>query len=254
MVKDVWRFSAVNKLSGQQCLPKNQGAFFVKNSRRISLKSFGDRLYRLLYSKSLEIGSNHRTMLKQLLVFQKVHSAFLFNRLVESKHIRYDRVCENIDGRLHVIQMDKIDCKILTILEQNARLPIKQIAQMVYMSSPAVSARIDSLEKRGIITGYMATVDHVKIGYHVTAFINLEMSPKKKTVFYPFISQCPNVMECHCVTGQYSMLIKVAFKSTVELDVFINQLQKFGNTSTQIVFSTSVNCRGVNLMANEEES
>lgn len=211
-------------------------------------------------------------MLKQLLVFQKVHSAFLcekvcnpiingvngpaflFNRLVESKHIRYDRVCENIDGRLHVIQMDKIDCKILTILEQNARLPIKQIAQMVYMSSPAVSARIDSLEKRGIITGYMATVDHVKIGYHVTAFINLEMSPKKKTVFYPFISQCPNVMECHCVTGQYSMLIKVAFKSTVELDVFINQLQKFGNTSTQIVFSTSVNCRGVNLMANEEES
>lgn len=149
--------------------------------------------------------------------------------------------------------MDKIDSKIITILEQNARLSIKQIAQMVYMSSPAVSARIDSLEKRGIITGYMATVDYIKVGYHVTAFINLEMSPKKKPVFYPFIAQCPNVLECHCVTGQYSMLIKVVFKSTAELDVFINQLQKFGNTSTQIVFSTSVNPKGIDLTANEEE-
>lgn len=149
--------------------------------------------------------------------------------------------------------MDKTDAKLITILQQDARASIKQIAQMVYLSSPAVSARIDSLEKRGVITGYMALVDYLKLGYHVTAFINLEMSPKKKPVFYPFIAQCPNVVECHCVTGQYSMLIKVIFRSTMELDTFINQLQKFGNTSTQIVFSTSVNLRGINLMENESE-
>ncbi|NBL00904.1 MAG: Lrp/AsnC family transcriptional regulator, partial [Erysipelotrichia bacterium] len=123
----------------------------------------------------------------------------------------------------------------------------------VYLSSPAVSARIESLEKQGIITGYMAVVDNIKLGYHITAFINLEMTPKQKPIFYPFISQCPNVLECNCVTGMYSMLIKVAFRSTIELDTFIGQLQKFGNTSTQIVFSTSVQPRGIDISGFDEQ-
>jgi Lrp/AsnC family transcriptional regulator, leucine-responsive regulatory protein len=141
--------------------------------------------------------------------------------------------------------VDSIDEKLITILQKNARLSLKQIAEMVYLSSPAVSARIDALEKQGVLTGYMATVDNLKLGFHITAFINLEMTPKQKPTFYPFIQQCPNVLECNCVTGMYSMLIKTAFRSTVELDGFIGQLQKFGNTSTQIVFSTSVQPRGV---------
>jgi len=146
--------------------------------------------------------------------------------------------------------MDNIDAKLITILQKNARLPLKQIAEMVYLSSPAVSARIESLEKQGIITGYMATVDQIKLDYHITAFINLEMTPKQKPEFYPFIRQCPNVLECNCVTGMYAMLIKVAFKSTVELDTFIGQLQRFGNTFTQIVFSTAVQPRGVDISHN----
>lgn len=142
--------------------------------------------------------------------------------------------------------MDKIDITLLSLLQKNARTPIKALAQAVFLSSPAISARIEKFEKLGIITGYMATVDPIKLGYHITAFINLEMTPRQKPEFYPFIRACPNVLECNCVTGFYSMLIKVAFPSTMELDTFIGQLQKFGNTSTQIVFSTSVQPRGVN--------
>ena len=115
------------------------------------------------------------------------------------------------------------------------------------MSSPAVSSRIERLEKEGYITGYQAEVDLLKLGYHITAFINLEITPKLKNTFYPFIESCPNVLECNCVTGSYSMLIKVAFPSTMELDSFIGQLQKFGNTSTQIVFSTAVKPRGIQI-------
>ena len=104
-----------------------------------------------------------------------------------------------------------------------------------------------TLEKMGIITGYHANVNLQKLGYHITAFINLAMDPDQKPVFYPFISACPNVIECNCVTGSYSMLIKVAYPSTQELDTFIGQLQKFGNTKTQIVFSTAVPHRGIGL-------
>ena len=53
------------------------------------------------------------------------------------------------------------------------------------------------------------------------------------------------------MTGQFSMLIKVAFKSTVELDQFIGRLQDYGRTSTQIVFSTPVGPRGIQIMESE---
>jgi Lrp/AsnC family leucine-responsive transcriptional regulator len=79
------------------------------------------------------------------------------------------------------------------------------------------------------------------------------MEPVLKSEFYPFIKNCPNVIECNCVTGMYSMLIKVAFPSTMELDMFIGKLQKYGKTSTQIVFSTAVEHRGINVNFIDEE-
>lgn len=148
--------------------------------------------------------------------------------------------------------MDKIDATLLSALQKNARTPIKLLTQKVFLSSPAISARIEKLEKQGIISGYHAIVDPTKLGYHISAFINLEMSPTQKPEFYPFIAACPNVIECNCVTGSYSMLIKVVYHSTVELDTFIGQLQKFGSTSTQIVFSTPVEPRGIDVMQSLE--
>lgn len=143
--------------------------------------------------------------------------------------------------------MDSIDRQILDMLQQNARTPLKTIAEKVFLSSPAVSTRIEHLEKQGIIKGYTAMIDKEQLGYHITAFINLEMEPIQKQDFYPWISEVPNVLECNCVTGSYSMLLKVAFPSTVDLDVFIGKLQQFGKTSTQIVFSTPVEHRGIKI-------
>lgn len=135
--------------------------------------------------------------------------------------------------------MDKIDYKLISLLQQNARMPLKQLAENVFLSSPATAARIERLEESGIISGYGVKINHKKLGYPITAFINLEVQPSQKAIFYPFISEHPNVLECNCVTGHYSMLIKVAFESTESLDIFIGQLQTFGSTQTQIVFSTA---------------
>jgi len=143
--------------------------------------------------------------------------------------------------------MDKIDLKLIELLQKNARYSLKHLAKEVFLSTPAVSARILKLEEAGIITGYHVQLDSMKLGYNIKAFINLEMTPKQKPEFYPFIAACPNVLECNCVTGKYSMLIKVAYHTTLELDTFIGQLQKFGNTETQIVFSTPVEHRGINV-------
>ena len=143
--------------------------------------------------------------------------------------------------------MDNVDRKIKKLLQENARMPLKAIAEAVYMSSPAVAARIERLEEAGILTGFHAFVDENRIGFPVKAFINLDMEPTQKSEFYPFIKSISNVLECDCVTGQYSMIIKVCYKDTTELDDFINDLQRFGKTSTQIVFSTSVEPRGISM-------
>ena len=141
--------------------------------------------------------------------------------------------------------LDTVDEKILTLMQSNARITIKDIAAQVYLSSPAVTARIERLEKIGVIGGYHAQVNASALGYRTKAFVNLDLDPVRKEEFYPFIRKEHNVVECNCITGEYSMLIEVEFFNTDELDDFINRLQQFGHTRTQIVFSTSVEHRGV---------
>jgi len=143
--------------------------------------------------------------------------------------------------------MDNIDRKLINLLQENARYSIKQLADRVYLSPPAITARIEKLEKEGIIKSSMIITDLKKLGYHITAFINLEIEPKQKKEFYPFVESVENVLECNCVTGVYSMLMKVAFPSTEELDKFIGKLQMFGRTQTQVVFCNSVPIRGMKL-------
>lgn len=153
--------------------------------------------------------------------------------------------------------IDPIDEKIIKLLQDNARISIKDIAAQVFLSSPAVTARIDRLERNGIIIGYHAQIDPEALGYRVKAFINLELEPAQKQEFYPFVRNMPNVVECNCVTGEYAMLIEVEFQNTVELDHFINELQHFGRTKTQIVFSTAVEHRNPpvrNLLEEEKDS
>lgn len=145
---------------------------------------------------------------------------------------------------------DPTDLKIIRLLMKDARMPVKEIAEEVYLSSPAVSARIRRLEKSGILKGYHASVSYSDLGYHIKAFINLEVSPKDKENFYPYIRNIPNVIECSCVTGDYSMLIEVIFRYTEELDHLINELQRFGRTKTLIAFSTSVEHRESQLLEN----
>ena len=142
-------------------------------------------------------------------------------------------------------EIDAIDRQIIDILQHDARLPVKTIADRVSLSSPTVSARIVRLQKEGVISGYMAVVNPEVFDYRIKAFINLEVEPTQKKEFYPYIASVPNVIECNCVTGDYAMLMEVLFKTTKELDQFIGQLQHFGRTKTQIVFSTNIDHRGI---------
>ena len=138
---------------------------------------------------------------------------------------------------------DEVDLQILNALRENARVSLKSLAEKTYLSSTAVAARIEKLEREGIIEGYYAKINPRAFGVSIKAFIHLELEPIQKQSFYPYIRSLENVVACDCVTGEYSMLLEVLFSSTIELDDFINELQHFGKTKTQIVFSSPVSHR-----------
>lgn len=142
-------------------------------------------------------------------------------------------------------KIDKTDRKILQMLQDNARISVKDIAEANFMSSPAVTNRIRRMESAGLIKNYHANIDYSELGYVVKAFINLEVKPEDKSDFYPFIEKIPNVVECDCVTGDYSMLIQAVYNRPEELDHLVNLLQQFGRTRTEIAFSTPIEHRPI---------
>ena len=134
--------------------------------------------------------------------------------------------------------MDAVDWTILSLLLENARMPLKQIASHVFLSAPAVASRIHKLEQEGIIIGYRAVLSQDKLGNKVVAYVHLTLQPELQKTFAGFIEKIPYVEECYHVTGPYSMLMKVCFPDIEQLDEFVAKVQKYGKTHTQIAFST----------------
>lgn len=75
-------------------------------------------------------------------------------------------------------KLDRTDIKLIKLLQDNARYSLKYLAEQVCLSTPAVSSRIDKLEKNGYIKGYTAVIDRNALGFSITAFINLEVPPE----------------------------------------------------------------------------
>lgn len=136
--------------------------------------------------------------------------------------------------------MDDLDRKILTLLAKNARMPVKEIAEQVSLTSPAVSSRIHKLETDGIISGYTVTLNRPADRMYVDALISLSVAPSKQDAFLELLQNSREVLQCYHVTGAYTFLVKVSCGSMAQLEHLILQFQKLGTTSTQIILSTPV--------------
>ena len=148
--------------------------------------------------------------------------------------------------------MDDLDRKILSLLAKNARMPVKEIAEQVALTSPAVSSRIHKLETDGIISGYTlgvkppgdrvaALLNRPADRVYVDALISLSVTPSHRDELVELMQNSKEVLQCYHVTGAYTFLIKVSCGSMPQLEHLILQFQKLGTTSTQIILSTPVN-------------
>ena len=133
---------------------------------------------------------------------------------------------------------DMLDKQILQLLQENGRITVKEIAQKISLTAPAVSERIKKLEKDGLIIGYTAIIDPEKIGRGIHALISVSVVPKDREEFVALIETEESVVFCHHVTGPYSYIIRVDAKAMPELERLITKFQKMGETNTQIILSS----------------
>ena len=131
--------------------------------------------------------------------------------------------------------MDTIDLKLLTQLYKNARTSLKDLADMVFLSSPATSARIEKLQKESVIKGFHADINFEELGADCVAFIRFAPNRSLPESFNEFIKKHPNIIECYCVAGEYTHIMKVAFKTPKDLFAFTNDLNRYGKTEVSIL-------------------
>jgi Lrp/AsnC family leucine-responsive transcriptional regulator len=138
--------------------------------------------------------------------------------------------------------LDQIDIRILALLQKHCKMPLAKIGQRVGLSAPAVIERIKKLEENGVIIGYAATLDARKLGCDITAFIGvLTSSPRGISDVEQKIEQRADVLECHHVTGSYTLLLKVRTADTTTLEELISHLRSIdgvARTETTVVLST----------------
>lgn len=142
--------------------------------------------------------------------------------------------------------LDSIDWKILTELQENARISFAELGRRVGLTTPAVIERVRKLEDAQIITGYRAEIDTAKVGLPILAFIRMSISGVDYSRIIEAVEKSKEVLECHRGTGGDSFIMKVAVSDVANLQDLIDKLTPYGITTTAIVLSSPVKSRVIN--------
>jgi len=137
--------------------------------------------------------------------------------------------------------MDEIDEKILKNLLVDARLSARQLSLKLGLSTVTVLSRIKKLEKEKIIKGYTSLLNHEKLGYDLTAVIEIIAKKDKLVQVEDELSGIENVCAVYDVTGNTDTMIIAKFKGRKDLSKFIKNLSAISNvenTITHVVLNT----------------
>ncbi len=140
--------------------------------------------------------------------------------------------------RLKTNKVDAIDWKILTILQENARLSFKEIGSMVNLTSPAVSERIKKMEEMEIITGYHASLNPDILGYQCRVIIRLSTSthwPNEKVK--DKLDSLPGIVNYWICIGEFDYIIEAIAPSLPEIEQLIMLFSQHGSTISSVVSS-----------------
>ena len=128
---------------------------------------------------------------------------------------------------------DQKDLAILKLLQENARITVKEISEKIHLSTTPVHERIKRMEESGIITQYATLVNHSKVkkGLTVICYVSLKEHGKKAGAkFIQTIKNLNEVIECFSISGEFDFMLKVVCENMNDYyDFHVNKLSEIEN-------------------------
>jgi DNA-binding Lrp family transcriptional regulator len=143
-------------------------------------------------------------------------------------------------------ELDDLDARLLLLLTDEPRLGVLECSRRLGVARGTVQARLDRLERRGILTGFPPALDLAAMGYGLTAFAVLEIAQGRRTEVAERLAAIDEVCEVHATTGQGDLLVRMVARSNADLQRVIDEVlagRWVLRTSTSIALSTPIPMR-----------
>jgi DNA-binding Lrp family transcriptional regulator len=141
-------------------------------------------------------------------------------------------------------KLDKVDFRILDVLQREGRISNAELARRISLSQPATHARLKRLEQSGVIRSYMALLDKEVLGFEMLCFVHVTLEKHQReqvTNFHASVASMPEVIECYHVTGDYDYLLKVVMRHRRDLEGFLvdrlSRISGVGRVHTSVMLS-----------------
>jgi len=148
--------------------------------------------------------------------------------------------------------VDKLDAELIALLAAEPRLGVFEASRRLGVARGTVQARLDRLQRSGVVQDFAPTVDPELLGYPVTAFVTAELATgEDATAAVEHLCSIPEVLEAHTITGAGDLMIRAVARSNGDLQRVIGRIvgaPGIVRTSTVIALATAIPYRTVPLV------
>jgi Lrp/AsnC family transcriptional regulator, leucine-responsive regulatory protein len=137
-------------------------------------------------------------------------------------------------------RLDQIDRAIIAALYEDGRRAIKEVAALLDMSTPSITARIDKLKDAGAITGYIVMIDPGAFGLKVEAFVRMNAMPGQMAKLIQMVKDTPEIVEAFHITGKECLQVKIVVSDMQTLESVVDRFGPFASTETSVIQSVTV--------------
>lgn len=155
------------------------------------------------------------------------------------------KASKTVESSTSQIALDNKDLSILRLLQDNARISVKEIAEKIHLSTTPVHERIKRMEESGVIKQYATLLDYTKVkkGLMVICYVSLKQHSKNAgDKFIKTINQLEEIIECYNISGEFDFMLKVVAEDmNAYYDFHVNKLSSIENMgNVQSVFVMGV--------------
>ena len=120
--------------------------------------------------------------------------------------------------------LDEIDIKIIRLLQENSRISFNEIAKKIGISVGTAYNRVKTLEEKGVLKGYTALIDPIKMGYGITAIILIQAEGAHLVEVEKEVAKLSNVVSVYDITGEFDIAVIARFKDSRRLNAFVKKV------------------------------